>query len=146
MTTDEAHFAALEGAFYAAPINEFFSPTIHVEYGTAKIELEVIGGFHHSGRSVHGAVLFKMLDDAAFFAACSLEKEFFMATSAFTTYFLRPAAAGSLRATGKVLSRTNSQVVAEAVVYDSEAKEIARGSGVFMRTRDRLEDVPGYQE
>ena len=36
MTTDEAHFAALEGVFYAAPINEFFSPTIHVEYGAAQ--------------------------------------------------------------------------------------------------------------
>ena len=71
MNTDEAHFAALEGAFYAAPINEFFSPTIHVEYGTAKIELEIVDGFHHAGHAVHGAVLFKMLDDAAFFAACS---------------------------------------------------------------------------
>ena len=97
MTTDEAHFAALEGVFYATPINDFFVSTIHVEYGAAKIELGVIGGFHHAGRAVHGAVLFKLLDDSAFYAACSLGKESFMVTSAFTTYFLRRGWAGKER-------------------------------------------------
>ena len=95
---------------------------------------------------MHGSVFFKLLDDAAFYAACSLEKEFFMVTSAFTTYFLRPVERGTLRATGKVLSRSTSQVVAEAVIYDVESKEIARGSGIFVRSRSRLEEVTGYIE
>ncbi len=146
MTTDEAHFAALEGVFYATPINNFFVSTIHVEYGAAKIELDVIGGFHHAGRAVHGSVLFKLLDDSAFYAACSLEKERFMVTSAFTTYFLTSVVNGTLRASGKVLSRTMNQVVAEAVIYDAESKEVARGSGIFVRSRVHLEDVPGYKE
>ena len=145
-TTDEAHFAGLEGVFYAAPINEFFSATVHVEYGLAKIEMEILPGFHHAGRGVHGAVIFKLLDDSAFFAACSVERDYYMLTSAFTTYFLRPVGDGSLRASGKVLSRSRNQVVAESVVYDRESREVGRGSGVFVRSEVRLDDVAGYRE
>ena len=145
-TTDEAHFAGLEGVFYAATINDFFNATIHVEYGLAKIEMEILGGYMHAGRAVHGAVLFKMLDDAAFYAASSVERESFMVTSAFTTYFLRPATRGNLRASGKVLSRGRSQVMAESVIYDEESKEVARGSGIFVRSGSPLNSVAGYSE
>ena len=145
-TTDEAHFAGLEGVFYAGPVNDFFSASIHVEYGLAKIEMEIREAYFHAGREVHGAVLFKLLDDAAFYAANSVEREQFMLTSAFTTYFLRPATKGNLRASGKVLSRGRSQVVAESVIYDAESKEVARGSGIFTRTDTRLGQVTGYRE
>jgi hypothetical protein len=45
--------------------------------GSATIDIPLSEKFHHSAGGVHGSVYFKMLDDAAFFAANSLEPEFF---------------------------------------------------------------------
>lgn len=139
-----AHFRALEAMYQAAPINEFYEPEMVVSTGRATIHAAVRGRFFHAAGAVHGSVYFKMLDDAAFFAANSLEPDVFVLTSSFTTYLTRPVSEGTLRCEGTVVNRTRSQFIAEAVLYDGEDREIARGSGVFVRSRIRLGDVPGY--
>jgi acyl-coenzyme A thioesterase PaaI-like protein len=93
---------------------------------------------------VHGSVYFKMLDDAAFFAANSLEREVFVLTTSFTTYLTRPVVGGVLRSAGRVVDRTRSQFLAEAAVSDGDGNEVGRGSGVFVRGKLRLAQVPGY--
>jgi len=60
--------------YAAAPINNFFLPKITVSEGESIIEIEITEKLHHAAGGVHGSVYFKMLDDAAFFAANSLEK------------------------------------------------------------------------
>lgn len=141
---EDPHFAALRNMYLAGPINEIFRPSIEIREGEATIEMEVSERFFHAARAVHGSVYFKMLDDAAFFAANSLERERFVLTASFTTYFTRPITSGTLRSVGKVASRTRSQFIAEAVLVDSQGQEAARGNGVFVRSRIRLEDTPGY--
>jgi acyl-coenzyme A thioesterase PaaI-like protein len=79
------HFKALKRMYAAAPINEIFQPTIEISEGTAIIEMDLHAKNHHSAGAVHGAVYFKMLDDAAFFAVNSLEQEAFVLTTSFTT-------------------------------------------------------------
>ena len=98
----------------------------------------------HSAQAVHGSVYFKMLDDAAFFAASSLEKEVFVLTTSFTTYLTRPVSSGLLRSVGRVVNQNKSQLIAEAVVYDAQGNEVGRGSGIFVRGRVPLLEVPGY--
>ena len=100
----------------------------------------------HSARAVHGSVYFKMLDDAAFFAANSLEPDYFVLTTSFTTYLTRPVSEGRLRSVGKVVNRTKSQFIVEAVVYDSDGNEVGRGNGIFVRSKMRLNDAMGYGE
>jgi acyl-coenzyme A thioesterase PaaI-like protein len=86
-----------------------------------------------------------MLDDAAYFAANSLEREVFVLTTSFTTYLTRPVSEGTIRAVGRVVNKNNSQLIVDAVAYDSDDIEIGRGNGVFLKSKTRLSDVPGYQ-
>jgi len=139
-----AHYAALQRMYQAAPINAFYRPSIEVRDGEAVIEIEASEKLHHAAGAVHGSVCFKLLDDAAFFASASLETEVFVLTSSFTIYLLRPVVSGTLRATGRVLSRTASQFIAESVVRDENGAEVARGSGVFVRSRIPLAEAHGY--
>ena len=138
------HFRALEAMYQAAPINEFYKPTMQVEEGEATIEIDVKREFYHAAHAVHGSSYFKMLDDAAFFAANSLEPEVFVLTTSFTTYITRPISEGKMIAKGKVVNRNKSQFIAEAVVYDQEGNEIGRGNGIFVRSKMRLIDAMGY--
>ena len=67
----DSHFKKLEKMYLAAPINEFYCPLIKITDSEATIEIEVTEKLFHSADAVHGSVYFKMLDDAAFFAANS---------------------------------------------------------------------------
>jgi len=142
--SQSTHFRSLESMYAAAPINEFYNPVMTVTQGEAEIEIEVSQKHHHSGGGVHGSVYFKMLDDAAFFAANSLEEGVFVLTTSFTTYLTRPVAAGKIRAQGKVVNSNKTQFIAEAVLFDDKDREIARGNGIFVRSKMALKDAAGY--
>ena len=49
-----------------------------------------------------------------------------------------------MRAVGKVVNKNRSQWIVESVVYDSEDREIARGNGIFVRSKVLLKDADGY--
>ena len=93
---------------------------------------------------VNTAVYLKMLDDAAFFAANSLEPETFVLTSSFTTYLTRPITSGHLTAVGSVVHQSRSQFIAEAVARDDQGRVIARGNGIFVRGATPLNQAMGY--
>jgi len=138
------HFAALERMYRAAPINRIYEPTISVEQGRSEIAIEVSERLFHAAGAVHGSVYFKMLDDAAFFAANSLEPDMFLLTTSFTTYLIRPVSSGVIRSVGRVVAQTKRQFIAESIAYDGSENEIGRGSGVFVRGRMRLIEARGY--
>ncbi len=138
------HYTSLENMYHAAPLNQFYPPRIDINEGACTIEIDVAEKYFHAAGAVHGSVYFKLLDDAAFFAANSLEPEVFVLTTSFTTYITRPVSSGVMRAEGKIAHQNNSQFIAEAVIYDSDEREIARGNGIFVRSKMRLQDVPGY--
>lgn len=141
---EDKHFRCLESMYAAAPINDFYKPKMEVGEGKATIEIDISEKFHHSVGAVHGSVYFKMLDDAAFFAANSLESEAFVLTTSFTIYLTRPVSSGKLRSVGKVVNRNKTQFIAESIVYDSEGNEIGRGNGIFIRSKILLKDAAGY--
>ena len=140
----DRHFVALQNMYLAAPINEFYRPRIEVSEAEATIEVEVSSKLFHAAGAVHGSVYFKMLDDAAFFAANSLEREVFVLTTSFTTYLTRPVSSGTLRSIGRVANRNKTQFIAESVVYDSQGTEVGRGSGIFIRSKLLLCEAQGY--
>ncbi|MDY6950473.1 MAG: PaaI family thioesterase [Thermodesulfobacteriota bacterium] len=140
----ENHYRALEKMYLAGPINELFKPRITVSEERAEIEIEVHRALFHSAGAVHGSVYFKMLDDAAFFAANSVVLDNFVLTTSFTTYLLRPISSGLMKSIGKVLSRTKTQIIAESIVYNDRGKELGRGSGIFGKSKLPLVDALGY--
>jgi uncharacterized protein (TIGR00369 family) len=139
------HFKKLENMYHAAPFQELIKSKLKISEGEAELEMVIDPILHHAANAIHGFVYFKMMDDVAIFAANSMEKEFFLLTSSFNLYFLRPVQSGKIRGVGKVVSRTKSQYIAEAVIYNDENKEIGRGSGAFAASRKPFADVPGYK-
>ncbi|AGH45537.1 PaaI family thioesterase [Paraglaciecola psychrophila] len=138
------HFEYLIRMHDSVKINEFYQPTLAVGEGTAEIEINLSEAFHHAAGGVHGSVYFKMLDDAAWYAANSLEQEYFLVTVSFTTYITRPVSSGKMRAVGRVVNKNTSQFISEAVVYDADGREIGRGNGVFVRSKALLANAQGY--
>ena len=143
---EDAHFTALLRMYAVAPVNTIYRPVMKLSEGRAEIEIELGPQFHHSAHGVHGSVYFKMLDDAAFFAANTLEREFLVLTTSFTTYLTRPVSEGSMRAVGQVAHQNRSQFLAEAVVYDALDREIGRGNGLFVRSKIPLTETLGYPD
>ena len=141
---NKSHFTRLEQMYLSAPFNLLFEPTIVVSHGGAEISIEIKPDYHHAANAVHGSVYFKMLDDAAYFAANSLETNCFMLTTSFTTYLTKPVSSGLMRAVGKAVNQNRSQIIAEAVVYNDKDEEIGRCSGIFVRSNNQLINVQGY--
>jgi uncharacterized protein (TIGR00369 family) len=141
----EEHYRKLERMYLAAPINEFFKPEIRIGRGTAEIKVSVDARFFHAARAAHGAVYFKSLDDAAFFAVSSLVEEYFVLTSSFNLYMHAPVAAGVIRSVGKVVRGGGSSFLAESVLFNEQDEEIARGSGMFVKSKIRLAPELGYR-
>ena len=140
----EEHFRKLTSMYAAAPITSRQPSTIRIEEGRAEIVIPVHSGYFHGAGAVHGAIYFKALDDAAFFAVSSLVEDVFVLTVSFTVYFTKPVSKGEIRAVGKVVYASKSNVLAEAEAVDSEGQLIARASGAFVRSKIPLGPDVGY--
>ena len=141
----ETHFRKLERMYASARINDYFLPVLRVSEARADVEIPVRPDFFHAAHAVHGAVYFKALDDAAFFAVSSLVEEVFVLTVSFNLYLPRPISEGAFHATGRVVHRSRQLFIAEAELLDSQSRQIARGSGSFMRSATPLTPAVGYE-
>lgn len=143
---ESAHFRALESLYQAAPINRLFESTLEiVESGFARIHFQIDPRVHHAAGAAHGTTYFKMLDDAAFYAANSLVTDRFLLTTAFNLLFTRPIVEGPVIAEGRWVSGKRRVYVADARLIDATGEEAARGTGTFMRSRIPLASLPGYR-
>lgn len=145
-TGEAAHHRALESLYAAAPINRMFDSRLEiVEPGVARIHFSIDERHHHAAGAAHGTSYFKMLDDAAFYAANSLVSDRFLLTTAFNLLFTRPMVAGPVIAEGRWISGQRRVFVADARLIGPDGEEAARGTGTFMRSRIALADLPGYR-
>jgi uncharacterized protein (TIGR00369 family) len=145
-TGAEAHFRALESLYASAPINQLFDSTLSiVESGVAQIRFTLDRRYFHAAGAAHGTSYFKMLDDAAFYAANSLVTDRFLLTTAFNLLFTKPLGEGPVTAEGRWVSGQRRVFVAEARLIDATGEEAARGTGTFMRSRIPLAGLPGYR-
>lgn len=142
---DKNHYRKLEDMYHSAPCNEYYSPKLTVSKGKAEIVIPIRKDFFHAAGATHGSVYFKALDDAAFFSVSSLVKDVFVLTSNFNIYLIRPITSGEMKAVGTVVSVTRSQFIAEAVLFDSKGREIARGSGCIVKSKISLSEGIGYR-
>lgn len=140
-----AHFRALEALYAAAPINRLFESRLEiVAPGSARIHFQIAPEHFHAAGAAHGTSYFKMLDDAAFYAANSLVTDRFLLTTQFSLNFTRPLGAGPVIAEGRWISGQRRVFVADARLVAADGEEVARGTGTFMRSRIALAGLPGY--
>lgn len=141
------HWRALEGLYASAPINRLFDSQLTITgEGRSRIEFAVDERCHHAAGAAHGTIYFKMLDDAAFYAANTLVTDRFLLTTAFNLHFSRPVKSGKVVAEGRWISGRRRVLVAEARLVDEEGEEIGRGTGTFMRSRMALSGLDGYAQ
>jgi uncharacterized protein (TIGR00369 family) len=145
-TGEDAHLRALEGLYDSAPVNALFESTLSLpESGRSVIEFKVSPNAFHAAGAAHGTLYFKMLDDAAFYAANSLVSDRFLLTTAFNLHFTGPMRGGMARAEGRWISGKRRVFVAEARIVDSSGEECARGTGTFLRSHIALSSLAGYR-
>ena len=142
-----AHHRALERLYASAPVNAAFPGTLTiVAPGRTRIDAVATPAHFHAAGAAHGTLYFKLLDDAAFYAANSLVDEVFMLTTAFNLLLTRPVQAGPLVAEGRWVSGTRRVLIAESWLTDANGEEVGRGTGTFMRSRIALAGLDGYRE
>ena len=141
-----AHYRALESLYASAPINALFASRLEITgEGRSRINFTIDESLYHGAGAAHGTVYFKMLDDAAFYAANSLVTDRFLLTTGFNLHFTKPVKGGEVVAEGRWVSGRRRVFVAEAHLMDEEGDEIGRGTGTFMRSRIALSGLAGYR-
>jgi uncharacterized protein (TIGR00369 family) len=141
----EEHYSRLVRTYLNSPTNAYYQPRLEVSEGRAHLEIDVRQELHHAASAVHGSHYFKALDDAAFFAVNSLVRDVFVLTATFTVNLMRPIAEGVLVAEGQVVHASKRMFWAESVLRDGQGRQLARGSGTFMRSRITLGPEIGYR-
>jgi uncharacterized protein (TIGR00369 family) len=139
------HWRALEGLYASAPVNGLFKSELHITgEGQSRIVFTVDERCHHAAGAAHGTIYFKMLDDAAFYAANTLVTDRFLLTTSFNLHFTKPVKRGEVVAEGRWISGRRRVLVAESRLIDAAGEEIGRGTGTFMRSRIPLSGLVGY--
>lgn len=142
----QEHHRALERLYASAPVNTLFVSRIEIpDQGLARISFEVDPRHFHAAGAAHGTLYFKMLDDAAFYAANTLVTDRFLLTTAFNLHFTRPLKRGRVVAEGRWISGRRRVLVAESRLVDEDGEEVGRGTGTFMRSHIALAGLPGYR-
>ena len=139
------HYRKLENLYNNHPLNSFYKAKVSISDKYSEVSLLIRPEFHHAAKAVHGSVYWKLLDDSAFFAANSVIEDVFVLTANFTIYLTQPVESGKLTAVGKLVHMKGSQLLAESVLYNELNEEIARGNGVYLRTKLELTPEMGYK-
>ncbi|MCJ8164599.1 PaaI family thioesterase [Pontibacter sp. E15-1] len=141
------HYRRLERVYHQANVQELFTgSTIAVQHAKAELTLPVSPRYFHGANAIHGSVYFKLLDDAAYFAVASVVQDVFIVTSSFQLNLTRPVTGGLLKAVGTIRTQGKQLFVAEATLYNESGREVAFGTGQFMRTAQPLTSLKGYAE
>ena len=143
---EATHFRALEALYRSAPVNGLFRSELMLpSAGESRITFAIDPSAFHAAGAAHGTLYFKMLDDAAFYAANSLVSDRFLLTTAFNLHFTKPMKEGEAHAEGRWVSGRRRVFVAEARIVDASGEECARGTGTFMRSHILLSSLQGYR-
>ena len=141
----DLHYRALERLYASAPVNKVFDSRLEITAeGRSRLTFQVTEDVYHAAGAAHGTIYFKMLDDAAFYAANTLATDRFLLTTSFNLHFTKPVKTGEVVAEGRWVSGKRRVFVAESRLVDAEGDEIGRGTGTFMRSRIALSSLPGY--
>ncbi|WP_174214228.1 PaaI family thioesterase [Erythrobacter sp. KY5] len=139
------HYRALERLYESAPINDKFASRLEIRgEGLSRLTFSITQDVYHAAGAAHGTIYFKMLDDAAFYAANTLATDRFLLTTSFNLHFTKPVRVGEVVAEGRWVSGRRRVFVAESRLIDTEGDEIGRGTGTFMRSRIALSSLDGY--
>lgn len=140
------HFEKLQKMYLKSNVNTHLYETTEckIEHEKATISIEISDKYFHALGAIHGSVYFKLLDDASFFAVNSIVTDAFVLTTSFNLNIIRPANKGRITAIGKLKYKSKNIFVAESTLFNDAGKEIAFGTGNFVKSKIELSPEIGY--
>lgn len=142
----DKHYKALIKMYLGASFQPKFPGTeMELWPGKAEIRMDVDSSYHHAAGSMHGYVYFRMLDEVCYFAAMTFEKEFYYVTRSFNIDFTRPFKEGKIIARSEGITRNGTDIIVTGSLYDENGKVLAKGKGVFAKSRINLSSDIGYR-
>lgn len=139
------HFQRLIRLYEKAPIHNFYQGIkMTLEDKKATITLPIDTRYFHGGMAVHGSVYFKLLDDAAYFACQTQIHDYFILTANFNISLRRPITSGIITAIGEFESMNETVIIGKSTLVDENGKICGTGTGEFMKSKTRLEDLKDY--
>jgi len=143
--TTETHYRKLENLFHSALVQKLYPGiNISIKQAICTITYPVNTAHFHGGNALHGAVYFKLMDDAAYFAVSSIELSTFVVTAAFEIKLLKPITKGTISAIGKLDYAKGKVYTATAELFDEKGAILATGKGTFIKTSQTLDSLTGY--
>ena len=132
-----SHFKKLEKIYLNANLNNLIYSNIEIiiSKNYSEIKMPIKEDYFHALNAIHGSVYFKMLDDAAFFAAQSVVEDYMLLTANFNISFKMPVTDGWIKSKGKLLSVSKQEINAEAKMYNSKNEIVAFGNGSFKKSK-----------
>tara|TARA_B100000242_G_C43009840_1_gene469476 strand:+ start:636 stop:1067 length:432 start_codon:yes stop_codon:yes gene_type:complete len=132
-----SHFKKLEKIYLNANLNNLIYSNIEIiiSKNYSEIKMPIKEDYFHALNAIHGSVYFKMLDDAAFFAAQSVVEDYMLLTANFNISFKMPVTDGWIKSKGKLLSVSKQEINAEAKMYNSKNEIVAFGNGIFKKSK-----------
>ena len=132
-----SHFKKLEKIYLNANLNNliYSNTEIIISKNYSEIKMPIKEDYFHALNAIHGSVYFKMLDDAAFFAAQSVVEDYMLLTANFNISFKMPVTYGWIKSKGKLLSVSKQEINAEAKMYNSKNEIVAFGNGIFKKSK-----------
>tara|TARA_B100001057_G_scaffold296629_1_gene296833 strand:- start:127 stop:558 length:432 start_codon:yes stop_codon:yes gene_type:complete len=137
------HYKKLENIYLNANLNkEIYSNTeIVISKNYSEIKMPIKEDYFHALNAIHGSVYFKMLDDAAFFAAQSIIEDYMLLTASFNITFKMPVTNGSIKSVGTLCSVSEKEFNADSKIYNSKNEIVAFGKGVFKKSKISIHSI-----
>ena len=137
------HYKKLEKIYLNANLNkEIYSNTeILISKNYSEINMPIKKDYFHALEAIHGSVYFKMLDDAAFFAAQSVVEDYMLLTASFNITFKMPVKNGYIKSTGTLCSVSKKEFNAESKMYNSKNELVAFGNGIFKKSKISIDSI-----
>jgi hypothetical protein len=140
----EIHFQRLEQYYLSASQNSLNTPGIKISENKVEIIYSVSKQICHPDGSLQSEICSKLLHDAATLVINSKVPDVFVLTEHFNFYLSNKLASGQLIARARFLNKSGDQYLAEAIIVDSNRTEIARGSGVFIKSNIPIITDPNF--
>ncbi|MAH80363.1 MAG: thioesterase [Rickettsiales bacterium] len=139
------HYKKLENIYYKAEFNMILKPIITISEARCEIKSIYSEIVHHAADAAHGSMIFKTLDDSAYFAANSLEFDEFLVTVSYNMHFVRPIFNDEIISIGTVKEQNRHHIIAESKSVNKEGKTVAFGIGTFTKSNVKLETLKHYK-
>jgi len=139
----DTHYKKLQKIYLNANLNkDIYSNTeIIISKNYSEIKMPIKGDYFHALNAIHGSVYFKMLDDAAFFAAQSVVQDYMLLTASFNISFKMPVSNGYIKSIGTLYSVSEKEITAESKMYNSKNELVAFGNGIFKKSKISIDSI-----